>query len=214
MDRVDIPGEAPGCATYYMGAGPEEYGSRLYEMERFSGAVIRSAFIDIGLERTEPTQPISSQDEYEDLIWKTKGKSIYSCRFDVTYKDLDVIVIPDFEAKRLTLRVDPGISSEQKTRLAEFFEILTEPDYYEDRKMEELEEELKIPRILQGLVALSAVFLLVTSGLDLAGALSDMVSFKLIGLLQIASALFMAAYWIWIWLKKRQLKKERQERGY
>ena len=28
MDRVNIPGEAPGSATYYMGFAPEEYGIR------------------------------------------------------------------------------------------------------------------------------------------------------------------------------------------
>ena len=27
MDRVNIPGEAPGSATYYMGFAPEEYGT-------------------------------------------------------------------------------------------------------------------------------------------------------------------------------------------
>ena len=27
MDRVNIPGEAPGSATYYMGFAPEEYGA-------------------------------------------------------------------------------------------------------------------------------------------------------------------------------------------
>ena len=27
MDRVIIPGEAPGSATYYMGFAPEEYGA-------------------------------------------------------------------------------------------------------------------------------------------------------------------------------------------
>ena len=32
MDRVNIPGEAPGSATYYMGFAPEEYGTRLYEI--------------------------------------------------------------------------------------------------------------------------------------------------------------------------------------
>ncbi len=43
MDRVNIPSEAPGSATYYMGFVPEEYGTRLYEMEHYGDAVIREA---------------------------------------------------------------------------------------------------------------------------------------------------------------------------
>ena len=43
MDRVNIPSEAPGTATYYMGFAPEEYVIRLYEMEHYGDAVIREA---------------------------------------------------------------------------------------------------------------------------------------------------------------------------
>ena len=97
MDRVIIPGEAPGSATYYMGFAPEEYGTRLYEMEHYGDAVIREALMDIGSQRTKPYQTISSSKEYEDLVWKSKGRTIYSCRFEVTYKDIYITVEPDFE---------------------------------------------------------------------------------------------------------------------
>ena len=126
MDRVNIPGEAPGSATYYMGFAPEEYGTRLYEMEYYGDAVVRNALMDIGSQRTQPYQAISSSTEYEDLVWKSKGRTIYSCLFKVTYKDIDVTVEPDFETKRLTLQVDPAINQKQRLQLAEFFEILTE----------------------------------------------------------------------------------------
>ena len=82
MDRVNIPGEAPGSATYYMGFAPEEYGTRLYEMEYYGDAVIRKALMDIGSQRTEPYKVISSSEEYEDLVWKSKGRTIYSCLFE------------------------------------------------------------------------------------------------------------------------------------
>ena len=68
MDRVNIPGEAPGSATYYMGFAPEEYGARLYEMEHYGDAKIHKALMDIGSQRTEPYKVISSSEEYEDLV--------------------------------------------------------------------------------------------------------------------------------------------------
>ncbi len=94
MDRVNIPGEAPGSATYYMGFAPEEYGTRLYEMEHYGDAKIHKALMDIGSQRMEPYKVISSSEEYEDLVWKSKGRTIYACRFEVTYKDVDVKKLP------------------------------------------------------------------------------------------------------------------------
>ena len=99
MNRVNIPGEAPGSATYYMGFAPEEYGIRLYEMEPYGDVVIRKAFMNIGRQRTEPHQVIFSSKEYEDLVWKSKGRTIYSCRFEVTYKDIDVTIVPDLKQR-------------------------------------------------------------------------------------------------------------------
>lgn len=90
MDRVNIPGEKPGSATYYMGMAPEEHGSRIYEMEFYGDATIRSAMMDIGKDPTE--------------VW------------DQT----------------------------QKNHMAEFFNILAEPDYYEVKELERIEEELQI----------------------------------------------------------------------
>ena len=215
MDRVNIPGEAPGSATYYMGFAPEEYGTRLYEMEYYGDAVIRSALMDIGSQRTQQYQTISSSKEYEDLVWKSKGRTIYSCRFEVTYKEIDVTVEPDFETKRLTLQIDPAIDQKQRSQLAEFFEILTEPDYYEIKEMEELEDELRIPELLRRLAIVAAVILIITAALDLMGIfsdMSDMTALKITNALQFVSALFMAIYWIWIAVKKRQLKRQREQK--
>ena len=216
MDRVIIPGEAPGSATYYMGFAPEEYGTRLYEMEYYGDAVIREALMDIGSQRTKPYQTISSSKEYENLVWKSKGRTIYSCRFEVTYKDIYITVEPDFETKRLTLKVDPAINQTQKSQLAEFFEILTEPDYYEIKEMEELEDELRIPELLRRLAIVAAVILIITAALDLMGGIfsdiSDMTALKITNALQFVSGLFMAIYWIWIAVKKRQLKRQREQK--
>lgn len=84
MDRVNIPGEKPGSATYYMGMAPEEHGSRIYEMEFYGDATIRSAMMDIGKNPTQPHVEIHSQKEFDDLIWKTQGVTVYSCRFEIT----------------------------------------------------------------------------------------------------------------------------------
>ena len=215
MDRVNIPGEVPGSATYYMGFAPEEYGTRLYEMEQYGDAVIRKAFMNIGRQRTEPYKVISSSEEYEDLVWKSKGRTIYSCRFEVAYKNLDVIVMPDFETKRLTLKVDPTINQKQKSQLAEFFKILTEPDYYEVKELEEIEDELRIPELFRRLAIVALVTMIITAALDLLGLfadMSDMTALKITNTLQFVSVLFMAVYWIWIAVKKRQLKVQRKQK--
>ena len=215
MDRVNIPGEAPGSATYYMGFAPEEYGTRLFEMEYYGDAVVRSALMDIGKQRMHPRQTISSSAEYEDLVWKSKGRTIYSCRFEVTYKDIDVTVEPDFETKRLTLQVDPAIDQKQRSQLAEFFEILTEPDYYEVKEMEEIEDELRIPELLLRLAIVAAAIMIITAALDLIGIfsdMSDMTALTITYTLQFISTLFIAVYWIWIAVKKRQLKRQRAQK--
>ena len=216
MDRVNIPDEAPGSATYYMGFAPEEYGTRLYEMEYYGDAVIQKALMDIGSQRTKPYQVISSSKEYEELIWKSKGRMIYSCRFEVTYKNLDVIVMPDFETKRLTLEVDPTINQKQRLQLAEFFEILTEPDYYEVKELEEIEDELRIPELFRRMAIVALVIMIITAALDLLGVfadMSDMAALKITNALQFISVIFMAVYWIWIAVKKRQLKLQRKSKG-
>ena len=215
MDRVNIPGAAPGSATYYMGFAPEEYGTRLFEMEYYGDAVVRSALMDIGKQRMHPRQTISSSAEYEDLVWKSKGRTIYSCLFEVTYKDIDVTVEPDFETKRLTLQVDPAIDQKQRSQLAEFFEILTEPDYYEVKEMEEIEDELRIPELLRRLAIVAAAIMIITAALDLIGIfsdMSDMTALTITYTLQFISALFIAVYWIWIAVKKRQLKRQRAQK--
>ena len=215
MDRVNIPGEAPGSATYYMGFAPEEYGARLYEMEHYGDAKIHKALMDIGSQRTEPYKVISSSEEYEDLVWKSKGRTIYSCLFEVTYKDIDIIVMPDFETKRLTLKVDPAIDQKQRSQLAEFFRILTEPDYYEVKELEEIEDELRIPELFRRLAIVALVTMIITAALDLLGIfadMSDMTALKITNTLQFVSVLFMAVYWIWIAVKKRQLKVQRKQK--
>ena len=189
MDRVNIPGEAPGSATYYMGFAPEEYGTRLYEMEHYGDAVVRNALMDIGKQRTQPYQAISSSTEYEDLVWKSKGRTIYSCLFEVTYKDIDVTVEPDFETKRLTLQIDPAIDQKQRSQLAEF-----------------------IPKLFRRLAIVALVLLLIITALEMLGFLSDAEesrAWQVGSLLQLISTLFLMVYWVWIAVKKRQLKRQK-----
>ena len=209
MERVNIPNETPGSATYYMGFAPEEYGVRLYDMERYDGAVIQEALMDIGTQRTEPHKTISSFGEYENLIWKSEGVTVYSCKFEVDYKDIQVTVLPDFITKRLTLQVTPGLNQEEKKQLAEFFEILTEPDYYEERELKESAESLRIPELFKRLAILAAVVVVVTSILQIVGIMPTMV--WLAQALNIVSWLFLATYWIWVAIKKQQIKKRREE---
>jgi len=212
MERAKIPDEAPGSATYYMGFAPEEYGVRLYDMERYEGAVIQEALMDIGPQRTEPHKVIASYNEYSNLIWKSENVIVYSCRFEVDYKDIHVTVLPDFITKRLTLQVTPGLNQEEKKQLAEFFEILTEPDYYEERELKESAESLRIPELFKRLAILAAVVVVVTSILQIVGIMPTMV--WLAQALNIVSWLFLATYWIWIAIKKQQLKKRREENAH
>jgi len=212
MERAKIPDEAPGSATYYMGFAPEEYGVRLYDMERYEGAVIQEALMDIGPQRTEPHKVIASYNEYSNLIWKSENVIVYSCRFEVDYKDIHVTVLPDFITKRLTLQVTPGLNQEEKKQFAEFFEILTEPDYYEERELKESAESLRIPELFKRLAILAAVVVVVTSILQIVGIMPTMV--WLAQALNIVSWLFLATYWIWIAIKKQQLKKRREENAH
>ena len=212
MERAKIPDEAPGSATYYMGFAPEEYGVRLYDMERYEGAVIQEALMDIGPQRTEPHKVIASYNEYSNLIWKSENVIVYSCRFEVDYKDIHVTVLPDFITKRLTLQVTPGLNQEEKKQLAEFFEILTEPDYYEERELKESAESLRIPELFKRLAILAAVVVVVTSILQIVGIMPTMV--WLAQALNIVSWLFLATYWIWIAIKKQQIKKRREENAH
>lgn len=211
MDRVNLPGEAPGSATYYMGSAPEEYGTRLYEMQKYSGALIREALMDIGKSRRKPHIRIASSDEYEDMIWNSRGRAVYSCIFDLQYHDPDVIVITDFIAKRLTLQVDPELDQKRKARFAEFFEILTEPDYYVTREMEEIEDALKIPGVFQKLAIVASVILLAVCVLVIFGVFDDTDGIaRILSLLQIISALFLAVYYGMIEIKKFQNKRRRR----
>ncbi|MBR0126819.1 MAG: hypothetical protein IJL99_01015 [Firmicutes bacterium] len=208
MERVNIPDEAPGSATYYMGFAPEEYGVRLYDMERYDGAVIQEALMDIGPQRTEPHKVIASYNEYSNLIWKSENVIVYSCRFEVDYKDIHVTVLPDFITKRLTLQVTPGLNQEEKKQLAEFFEILTEPDYYEEKELEEINKELQIPLLFKRLAIAAGATIVILSTLKMTGILPT--SPNLLDVLDLAAWLFLGVYWVWIAIKKRQLKKRRE----
>ena len=208
MERVNIPDEAPGSATYYMGFAPEEYGVRLYDMERYDGAVIQEALMDIGPQRTEPHKVIASYNEYSNLIWKSENVIVYSCRFEVDYKDIHVTVLPDFITKRLTLQVTPGLNQEEKKQLAEFFEILTEPDYYEEKELEEINKELQIPLLFKRLAIAAGATIVILSTLKMTGILPT--SPNLLDVLDLAAWLFLGVYWVWIAITQRQLKKRRE----
>ena len=203
MTRVNIPGEAPGSATYYMGSPPDAYGRRIFEMEHYGDARIRKALMDIGKERTEPHVTISSIGEYEDLIGKSLGRKVYSCLFGVSYQDIDVTVLADFQSKRLTLRVDPDIGPKQKKQLLQFFEILIADDYYQEVEDEEVEPH--IPPLLKRLSMIAGVVLFASMLLDLVNFLPEF--HKGIVFLKWFSMLFLAACFVGMELKKKQLRK-------
>ena len=57
--------------------------------------------------------------------------------------------------------------------------------------------------------------MIITAALDLLGIfadMSDMTALKITNTLQFVSVLFMAVYWIWIAVKKRQLKVQRKQK--
>lgn len=198
-------------ATFDMGFEPEKYGARLFAMEEHGDAQIREALMDIGKRRTMPHQTIHSAKEYQDLVKSISG-IVYSCRFKAVYKDLDVTVLLDFETEKLTLQVDPGIGKAQKTQLAEFFEILTTPDYYEQKdeeEMEEIEEEIHPPLFLKRLARVAGVVLIASIGLDLMNFFPEFD--KLLGYLKWISLLVVMAYFVGFELKKRQVQRQRQE---
>ena len=210
MDRVRLSAEEAGSATYYMGFAPEEYGERLYDMECYGDVVIRKVLVDIGKQRTKPHQIVSSSEEYDDLIWKSKGRTIYSCSFEIAFQDIDAIVLLDFEMKRLTLKVDPAISQKQKHQIADFFEILTTPDYYELKEM----QDFKIAKLLWGLAFAALAFTIIAMPLDFLGffsALPSRMTERFTNLIQIIILLFLAVYYAWVAIKRRQLKKKRRD---
>jgi len=200
---------AESSATYEMSFAPDKYGACIYEMDNRGDAVIREALMDIGKRRTLPHQTLHSAKEYKDLVNSISGR-VYSCRFKVTYKDVDVTVVLDFETKELTLQVDPDIDPQQKTHLAEFFGILSDPEYYAQKdleEMEEIEEELQIPVYLKRLAMAAGVILIVTISLDLLNAFPEFD--KLWGYLKWISLFLVVAYFVGIDLKKRQVKRQR-----
>ena len=57
--------------------------------------------------------------------------------------------------------------------------------------------------------------MIITATLDLIGIfsdMSDMTAMKISNALQAVSFLFMTVYWIWIAIKKRQLKRQREKK--
>ena len=111
--------------------------------------------------------------------------------------------------------MDPAIDQKQRMQLAEFFEILTEPDYYEVKELGEIEDELRVPELFRRLGIVALVIMIITAALDLMGifsAMSDMTVLTITNALQFVSAIFLAVYWIWIAVKKRQLKRQRRQK--
>lgn len=217
MDRVSIPNEKPGSATYYMGMAPEEYGASIYEMEHYGDATIRRVMMDIGKSRTQPHVEIRSRQEFDDLIWKTQGVTVYSCRFEITSipkndaKPIDVMVIIDFISKRITLEVDPTKvwDQKQKSHLADFFNILTEPDYYEVKELERIEEELQIPNLFKTINILAFIVFAATMSLDLLGVFDDesAISSTVPSLINGGSLLYICGYRTFVEIMKCRLKK-------
>ena len=150
MDRVDIDNEPRGSATYYMAEAPHIYGERIYEMANLHELDIISVRMDIGLEQDASWRDVGSEEEYVELIWKTSGAEVYACVFDVVKHiekngnqgKLPIKIKLEFMSKRLKLQVDPDLDAQGKKQLAEFFRMLTDEDYFLDRQIELLEEEV------------------------------------------------------------------------
>lgn len=170
MDRVRLENEERGSATYYMAESPHAYGERIYEIEKMQDIEIASVRMDVGLKQGASWRYVHSEEEYKRLIWKTKGEEVYQCIFDILkLKDasdnqsgLPITVKLDFLKKRLTLQVDPDLIAQEKNQLSEFYEMLTEENYYLDREVDRLGEELASIKNLSmiGKGALIAAFVL------------------------------------------------------
>lgn len=175
MDRVRIDNEPTGSATYYMAESPHIYGERLYEIEQAGEVEISSVRMDVGKEKGKSWHDVRSAAEYHDLIWKTKGEEVFACVFDLikTTEGADpqagfkVTVGLDFVSKRLTLQVDPSLGEDEKKHLAEFYSMLTDENYFVNRAMDELGEELAgikgLSRI--GKAALVALIVILVAGI-------------------------------------------------
>lgn len=146
MDRVDIK-EKPGCATYYMGQAPEEYGYRIFDMAEHKEAEIHEILMDIGKNRSRPWQTITSENQFRDIVRDSKEMTIYSVSFDLAFKGLKLQIFLDFQMKRFRLKVNPHLSIDEKKLLAEFVDILHTEDYYVIKENEELDKEIDFSKI-------------------------------------------------------------------
>ena len=177
MDRVRIDNEPRGSATYYMAESPYVYGERIYEIEKMGDVVIISAQMDIGKCKGNSWRVVRSAEEYHDLIWKTKGEEVFACSFDLMLirdpaedqTGFPVKVTLDFLSKRLTLQVDPSLDADEKKHLADFYDMLTDEDYYLEQAIDEIGKELTgIKRFsIVGKVAFSALIIILMTGIIL-----------------------------------------------
>ena len=149
MDRVTIDNEPRGSATYYMGDSPHVYGERIFKMAFFKEIDIISAHMDVGREQGASWRDVNSLAEYDDIIWKTSGAEIYSCVFEIKKRTggkddrdgLPITVTLEFPSKRLNLQVDPNLDMREKKQLAEFFDILTDEEYFLEHEKGMIKEE-------------------------------------------------------------------------
>lgn len=141
--------EPRGSATYYMGDSPHVYGERIFKMAFFEEIDIISARMDVGREQGASWRDVNSLAEYDDLIWKTTGAKVYSCVFEIrkrtggkdSKEGLPITVTLEFPSKRLNLQVDSNLDTRDKKQLAEFFDILTDEEYFLEHEKEMIKEE-------------------------------------------------------------------------
>lgn len=162
-----------------MAESPHVYGERIYEIEKMGDAHVVSVQMDVGRNKGNGWREVRSAEEYHDLIWKTRGEEVFACIFDLIVRTgteaaregFPATVKLDFISKRLTLQVDPSMGADDKKQLADFYEMLTDEDYYLERIIDEAGEELAgIKRLsLVGKAAVAALFVILIAGAILSG---------------------------------------------
>lgn len=195
MERVNIPGEVAGTATYYMGNLPEAYGDRLYDMERYEDMKIAAVVMD--------GAAVASREEFERTVNSERRPLIGFCEFLVRYENLDLKVHLDFRAKRLRVTVEPEMGLSDRKKLAVFLDILTEPDYYEAKEKQEIEEELHIPDLFGKLQWLAITVMTICFILQLIIGTNEILLLS-----DLVAALIVCSYWTFVGIMKRRIRRK------
>ena len=96
MDRVDIPNEPRGEATYYLVYSPEEFCKRIYQMEKEGSITISNSKVTTN----KGTKTFETKQELKTLI---KNNNVKACEYDTRFNDEETKIRVDFDARRITL---------------------------------------------------------------------------------------------------------------